>query len=288
MSNAMKKRKKALPVASELQVEETEIRLLLEGVRNCYGFDFRDYAEEPLKRRLWGAVHDADARTVSAYQDKVLHDPACLEQLLRALTAHELSLFEDPPFWEAFRAIVVPMLRTYPSVQIWVPGCATGEDAYGIAIVLHEEGVLPRTRIYATDLSEGVLQQARTGSFPRNTIAQAEESYAKSGGTKGLSQYFRLKRTHAVAAPFLGERMVFAEHSLATDGPFNEFQVIVCRSALQVLNEWLKDRVQAVFFQSLSRFGILALGAQETPKSLSGEQPYERLPGSGNLYRKMS
>lgn len=284
----MKKRKKTLPLASELQVEETEIRLLLEGVRNCYGFDFRDYAEEPLKRRLWGAVRDAGAATVSAYQEKVLHDPACLDHLLRALTAHEVSLFDDPPFWEVFRAIVVPMLRTYPSVQIWVPGCATGEDAYAIAIVLHEEGVLPRTRIYATDLSEAVLQQARAGTFSRSTIAQADESYAKSGGIHGLSQYFHLKRTSAVAAPFLVEHMVFAEHSLATDGPFNEFQVIVCRSALRALNEWLKERVQAVFFQSLSRFGILALGPHETPTSLSGEQPYEPLPGAGNLYRKVS
>src|SRR2546430_76224 len=132
-----------MQAVNEALIEETELRLLLEGVRNCYGFDFRDYAEESLKRRLWGAVRDAGAATVSAYQDKVLHDPACLDHLLRALTAHDLSLFEDPPFWEAFRAIVVPMLRTYPSVQIWVPGCATGEDAYTIAIVLHEGGSYP-------------------------------------------------------------------------------------------------------------------------------------------------
>jgi chemotaxis protein methyltransferase CheR len=283
----VKRAKKSEPV-SETLIEETEVQLLLEGLRNCYGYDFRDYAEEPLKRRLWQAVNTSGARTISGYQEKVLHDGACVQDLLRALTSSEVSLFQDPPFWEAFRAMVVPMLRTYPSVQIWVPGCSTGEDVYAIAIILHEAGILSRSRIYATDLSDGVLEQARAGWIPRSRLSQAQEQYAKSGGTRSLSEYGRVKRAQWAMAPFLKEPIVFAEHSLATDGPFNEFQVIVCRSALKAFNEWLQQRVHALFLQSLSRFGILALGDEDSLKAQLGEDSYERLPGSGNLYRKVN
>ena len=126
-----------MQAVNDALIEETELRLLLEGVRNCYGFDFRDYVAEPLKRRIWERVHAAGAQTLSGYQEKVLHEPTCMEQLLRALRDNEIGLFDDPGFWQAFRRMVVPLLRTYPSIQIWVPECAGGEDVYSLAILLH-------------------------------------------------------------------------------------------------------------------------------------------------------
>lgn len=267
-------------------VEETELHLLLEGMLNCYGFDFRDYAAEPLKRRIWERVHAEGAQTLSGYQEKILHEPACMEHLLRALRDHEIGLFDDPPFWQAFRETVVPMLRTYPSIQLWVPECAGGEDVFSLAILLHEEGVLPRTRIYATDFSEAILGKTREGAFPAARIANDVEQYFRAGGSRSFSDYFRIEREQAVVSVSLMDHIVFAEHNLVTDGPFNEFQSIVCRRALGAFNEWLQERVHDLFVESLSRFGVLALGSHESP-SVRSPRRYEQLSGIANLYRRV-
>jgi len=270
---------------NEALVEDTEIRLLLDGIVNCYGFDFRDYATEPLKRCIWERVHAEGAQTISGYQEKILHEPACMEQLLRALHSDNIGMFQDPVLWREFRAIVVPRLRTYPSIQLWVPGCSGGEEAYALAILLHEEGLLPRSRIYATDLSAVILRNAREGTYPLSRMYEYAEQYAEAGGTWAFTSYYTVDQQHAIMAPFLKEHIVFAEHNLATDGPFNEFQAILCRHAVAAFNEWLQERVHGLFLQSLSRFGILALGPHEFPKVLSGAPRYAALPG-GTLYRK--
>ena len=266
-------------------IEETEFRLLLEGVLNCYGYDFRDYDIGPLKRCIWDQVHAEGAQTLSGYQEKILHEPACMEQLLLALRGEETTLFQDAEFWQTFRAIVVPMLRTYPSIHIWVPGCAGGEDVFSLAILLNEEGLQHRVRIYATDLSEGVLKKAREGVFPLSRIADDAERYLQAGGSRTFSQYYRIERDHALFNDGIMESIVFSEHNLGTDGPFNLFQVILCRRALGAFNEWLQERVHALFMESLGRFGVLALGSDGLPKPLT--QRYERLPGILNVYRKV-
>jgi len=267
-------------------LEETELRLLLEGVRNCYGFDFRDYAAEPLKRRIWERVQAEGAQTLSGYQEKVLHEPTCMAHLLRALRDHETGLFDDPGFWLAFRRMVLPLLRTYPSIQIWVPECAAGNDVYSLAILLHEDGVLHRSRIYATDLSETVLCRTREAVVPLSRIADDTEHYLRAGGTRSFSEYYRCDGDRAVVSVPLMDRIVFAEHNLATDGPFNEFQSIVCRQALRSYNQWLQEQVHDLFLESLSRFGVLALGPDESPMVRS-KRPYEELSAVANLYRKV-
>lgn len=266
-------------------IEETEFRLLLEGVLNCYGYDFRDYEMGPLKRRIWDQVHAEGAQTLSGYQEKVLHEPACMEQLLLALREEETPLFQDVDFWQTFRAVVVPMLRTYPSIHIWVPECAGGEDVFSLAILLNEEGLQHRARIYATDLSQAVLKKAREGVFPLSRIADDAERYLQAGGRRAFSQYYRIERDHARFNGCVMELIVFAEHNLGTDGPFNLFQAILCRRALGAFNEWLQERVHVLFMESLGRFGVLALGSDGLPKPLT--QRYERLPGIPSLYRKV-
>ncbi len=267
-------------------IEETEFRLLLEGVLNCYGYDFREYDMAPLKRRIWEQVHAEGAQTLSGYQEKILHEPACLEQLLLALRAEETTLFHDAEFWQTFRAIVVPMLRTFPSIQIWVPGCAGGEDVFSLAIILKEEGLQHRARIYATDLSEAVLTKARAGIFPLSRIVDDAERYLQAGGSRVFSEYYRIERDYALVDDSVMESIVFAEHNLGTDGPFNLFQAILCRRGLGAFNEWLQERVHALFMESLSRSGVLALGIDGLPK-LPLTQRYERLPVVPNLYRKV-
>jgi chemotaxis protein methyltransferase CheR len=267
-------------------IEETEFQLLLEGVLNCYGYDFRDYDMAPLKRRIWEQVHLTGVQTLSGYQEKILHEPACMELLLLALREQETVLFRDADFWLTFRAIVVPILRTFPSIQIWVPGCAGGEDVFSLAIFLNEEGLQHRARIYATDLNEAVLKKAQAGIFPLSRIADDAERYQQAGGSRSFSEYYRVERDHALFKDCVMELIVFAEHNLGTDGPFNLFQTILCRRALGAFNEWLQERVHALFMESLSRFGVLALGIEGLPK-LPLTLRYQRLPVTPNLYRKV-
>jgi chemotaxis protein methyltransferase CheR len=276
-----------MQTVNDALLENTELRLLLDGVVNCYGFDFRDYAAEPLKRRVWERVHAEELQTISGYQEKVLHDPRCLEQLVVALSSRDTALFDDPGFWQGFRAIVVPLLKTYPSMQLWLPACATGEEAYTLAIVLHEEGLSSRYRIYATDISAIVYERGREGLFPKGQVTKAAERYLKAGGKTQLADYYAIEKKRAAMAPFLRDRIVFAEHNLATDGPFNEFQAIVCRGALGLFNEWLQERAHSLFLQSLNRFGILALGDLESPRLPAGQEGFEPLPGAAGLYRKI-
>jgi len=267
-------------------IEETEFRLLLEAMLNCYGYDFRDYDMTPLKRRIWEQVHAEGVQTLSGYQEKILHEPACMEQFLLALRDGDATLFQDAEFWQTFRASVVPILRTFPSIHIWVPECAGGDDVFSLAILLNEEGLQHRARIYATDLSQEVLKKAREGILPLNRIADDATRYLQAGGSRPFSEYYRMERDYALFNDCVMESIVFAEHNLVTDGPFNLFQAILCRRALGVFNEWLQERVHALFMKSLSRFGVLALGTDGLPKSPLTER-YERLPGVPNLYRKV-
>jgi chemotaxis protein methyltransferase CheR len=275
-----------MKAVNDALVEETEVRLLLEGVLNCYGFDFRDYAPGPLKRRIWERAHAEGMQTLSGYQEKILHDPTAMAEFLGSLRDEETRLFQDAEFWRAFRAVVVPMLRTYPSIQIWVPECGGGEDAFTLAIVLLEEGVLQRARIYATDFSETMLRNPRQGILPTNRIFEDAEKYLQAGGKGSLSDYYRIDGDLGVVRALVMEPIVFAEHTLATDAPFNEFQAIIYRRSFGSFNEWLQERVHQLFVDSLTRFGVLALGRQEAPR-LRSTGTYEPLSGGPNLYRKV-
>lgn len=172
--------------APDLALERLEIELLLEGIHRRYAFDFRDYAPASLRRRLWRRAQAERLPTLTALHDRVLHDPAVMERLLLDLSVTTTSMFRDPPFWRALREHVVPVLRTHPFVRIWSAGCSTGEEAYSIAMLLDEEGLLERSRIYATDVSEHVLERARSGLFPLARMREATQTYLQAGGTRVL------------------------------------------------------------------------------------------------------
>jgi chemotaxis protein methyltransferase CheR len=280
----------ALPVGVKAgaELERIEIDLLLEGVYRHYGLDFRGYALGSLKRRLARRMREEGTPTLSALQDKVLHDEAAMERLLVALSISVTAMFRDPSFYKAFRDKVVPLLRTYPFIRIWNAGCATGEETLSLAIVLEEEGLLERTRIYATDFNAGVVDKARQAEFPLARMRSYTENYLEAGGTGEFSRYYTADGPIARFSPSLMHNTVFAQHNLVSDGSFNEFHGILCRNVLIYFGNPLQQRVHELFHDSLVNFGVLGLGHKETIRFTPLEHCYEAIDSREKLYRRVS
>jgi chemotaxis protein methyltransferase CheR len=281
---------RALPEAEQqekVDLEAIEVDLLTQGIYQHYGFDFRDYSLPSLRRRLWKRVYAEGLSTISALQDKVLHDPACMERLLLDLSINTTAMFRDPSFYLAFRQKIVPLLRTYPFVRIWHAGCSTGEEVYSMAILLQEEGLYERSRIYATDINEAVLQRAKDGIFPLSSMQENTANYISAGGKGTFSGYYTARYDYALFRPSLRENVVFAQHNLVTDASFNHFNVIFCRNVLIYFNNQLQDRVQELFLNSMELFGILGLGKKETIRYTAVADHYEELDAVERLYRRI-
>ncbi len=273
---------------SQVDLEEIELSLLLEGVFRQYGFDFREYAPASLRRRVWRRVYAEGLSTISALQNRLLHDPACMERLLLDLSINVTSMFRDPAFYSAFRQKVVPMLRTYPFTRVWIAGCSTGEEVYSIAILLEEEGLYDRTRIYATDINEAVVERARAGVFPLDKMREYTQNYINAGGSRAFSEYYLAKYDGAQFQRSLVDNVVFAQHNLVSDRSFNEFNVIVCRNVMIYFDRALQERVHRLFYESLVTFGVLGLGHRESIRQSPHEDRYEELDPAEKLYRKVA
>ena len=279
----------ALPVGNgeELDLEQLEIELLLEGVYRRYGFDFRDYAPASLRRRVRRRMDGEQVETVSALQALLLHDPAVMGRLLLDLSVNVTAMFRDAGFFLAFRRLVVPALRTYPFSRLWVAGCSTGEEVYSLAILLAEEGLADRVRIYATDINETVIEQARRGVFPIEKMQEYTQNYIRAGGTQSFSEYYVARYDGARFAPELVDGVVWAQHNLASDAAFNEFNVITCRNVMIYFAQPLQEHVHRLFYESLAIFGVLALGQKETIRFSPHEQAFEELDPDERLYKKV-
>ncbi len=267
-------------------VETIEMQLLLEGIYRQYGYDFRGYAAGSLKRRLWARAYGEKVQTLSALQEKVLHDPAAMERLLNDLSINVTAMFRDPGFHLALREKVFPPLRTHPFVRVWVAGCSSGEEVLSIAIALREEGMLERTRIYATDMDAAILARARHGAYPLDKVRDYTRNYIAARGTQDFSAYYAVSGDQAVFDPSLLRDVVFAQHNLATDRSFNEFHLVVCRNVLIYFGRQLQDRVLSLFDESLSRRGVLALGRKETIRGTAVEDRYEAIVEAEKIYRR--
>jgi chemotaxis protein methyltransferase CheR len=273
------------PLSYDSDLERIEIELLLEGVFRHYGFDFRSYAYASIRRRLWRRIEAEGLKTVSALQERVLHQPEMMERLLLDLSINVTAMFRDPAFYLAFRQKVVPHLRTYPFIRIWHAGCSTGEEVYSMAILLEEEGLYERARIYATDINEVVVHRARAGIFPLERMQEYTENYIRAGGTRSFSEYYVAKYDGALFSPALQRNVVFSQHNLVTDRSFAEFNVILCRNVLIYFDKSLQTRVHGLFYDSLVHFGILGLGSKESLKFSQYEDCYEQI-GTEKIYRK--
>ena len=267
-------------------LEDLEIDLLLEAIFRQYGFDFRGYARSSLKRRVRAAVIAEGLATVAGLLEKTLHDARCLERLLLGLSVNVSAMFRDPRFFRALREGAVPLLRTYPFIRIWQAGCSTGEEVYSLAILLQEEGLYDRCRIYATDMNEIVLKKAREGIYPLDVMKRYTANYLDSGGTRSFSDYYTAAYDHVILRESLRERVVFSQHNLVADGVFNEFNVILCRNVMIYFTQPLQERVLDLFSRSLARFGLLGLGSHESLRFLAKDQEYEPLVAGEKLFRR--
>jgi chemotaxis protein methyltransferase CheR len=269
------------------ELERLELDLLLEAIHQRYGYDFRGYARASLRRRLWRRADLEGLRSLSGLQERILHDPLCMERLLTDLSVNVTEMFRDPPVHAALRDEVFPLLRTHPFIRIWVAGCSTGEEVVSIAISLKEKDLLDRALIYATDMDAEVLGRARLGSFPLDRLQGYTRNYLDAGGVEAFSAYYTVSGDRAVFDPALLRDVVFAQHNLATDRSFNEFHVVVCRNVLIYFGRDLQDRVLQLFDESLSRRGVLALGRKETIRGTVLEHRYEAVVETERIYRKL-
>jgi chemotaxis protein methyltransferase CheR len=277
----------AAPTHYDPGLERIEIELLLEAVHRHYGFDFRSYAYSSLRRRVWKRIESEGLGTVSALQDRVLHDADVMERLLDDLSVTVTAMFRDPGFYRTFRDAVVPILRTYPFIRIWHAGCSTGEEVYSMAILLQEEDLYDRSRVYATDMNEAVLRRARDGIFPLERMQEYTENYIRAGGRRSFSEYYTAGYRGALFDASLRRNVVFAQHNLVTDRSFSEFNVVLCRNVLIYFDKGLQSTVHRLFYDSLTTFGILALGSKESLRFSKFEDCYEPVAAPEKIYRKV-
>jgi len=246
------------------KIEDLEIQLLLEALFQHYHYDFRHYARASIKRRLVQARDQLGFASISALQERVLHDPEMLPRLLGYLTVQVSEMFRDPSYYKALREKVLPHLRTYPSLKVWIAGCSAGEELYSLAILFREEGLYERTLFYATDINPDALTAAEAGVYSLDRLRKFTENHRKSGGKSSLSDYYTAAYGHAAFDKSLRERVVFSDHSLVTDAVFAEMHLISCRNVMIYFDRVLQDRAIGLFRDSLTRKGFLGLGSKES------------------------
>ena len=268
------------------KLQSVEMQLLFEGIARAYGYDFREYAEASLRRRMLSWLAQSRFYSFGEALYHVLRDDDVFHDLLRGLTVNVTDMFRDPAVFKAIREQVVPHLRTYPFIKIWHAGCATGEEAYSMAILLDEEGLKGRYRIYATDINPDVLAKAQRGIFPLKEMKTFTQNYQKGGGKSTFSDYYTADYDHAILMPSLRESMVFASHNLAIDGEFGEMQMVLCRNVLIYFKQSLKDRAFGLFHSCLSPGGFLCLGTKETIEGRSLAAQYHEVVPRSRIYRK--
>lgn len=267
-------------------IKQIELQLLLEAIYQRYGYDFRDYAPESLERRVAVAMEKEGVSNLSSYQSKILHDPSSLDRFVGALAIHFTSMYRDPDFYLAFRRKLIPLLRTYAYIRIWVAGCSSGEEIYSLAILMHEEGLYNRCRIYATDIADSVLKAAKDGIYPLSKMKEFTRNYQLAGGEQDFSQYYTAKYVSAIFRKSLLDNVTLAQHNLVSDASFNEFNVIICRNVMIYFNRELQNRVVRLFHDSLCRFGVLGIGLQETMAYTGLEQYYSEIEHNSRIYRR--
>jgi chemotaxis protein methyltransferase CheR len=271
----------------EATPQPSEIDRLLDAVDESRGFDLRGYARASLRRRIASQMEAEGLSRPAEYAERIKADERCFRRLVRALSLHSTPMFRQPGFYAELRETVVPILRTYPSVNIWLPECSAGEQAYGTAIALREEGVLDKSRIYATCVSEDVLEVAKRGVYAADSLEAAARNYALAGGKSSLSEYVTREGAEVSVRPLLRERIVFAQHNVATDASFNEFHLIVCRDVMIYFDVATQERVFRLLHASLCRFGVVGLGTGESLRLSPHLDSYEPIGHGARLYRRI-
>lgn len=266
--------------------EEVEFKLLLEAIRLKYGYEFGGYAQSSLERRIRSVLSKFRMNDFCTLMNRILQEPDFFRNILPLLTVTTSEMFRDPPFFQALREEVIPLLKTFPSLNVWIAGCSYGQEAYSLAILLEEEGLLSRTVIFATDLNPLALKAAREGIFPVDTIQQYTRNYVEAGGLKAFSEYYTADYGYARMASHLKDNMVFSEHNLGTDGVFSEMNLILCRNVLIYFDKKLQNRVLNLFRESLRFHGFLGLGSKENLRFSNQAVFFDTVNAKQKIYQK--
>jgi chemotaxis protein methyltransferase CheR len=266
------------------EVEAEAIPPLLEAIYGRYGLDFRDYALSSLRRRVRAMLHQEHLASVDELRERVLADRDCLERVLPLLSIHTTSMFRDPDVFRVFRREVVPCLREQPYIRVWHAGCSTGEEVYSFAILLHEEGLYRRCRIYATDINAAALRRARLGVYPLAHMRDYTQHYHAAGGEEPFSDYYDAAYGYARFHPALRRNVVFGRHNLVTDTAFHSFHLVICRNVLIYFNDRLQERVLRLLHDSLEPSGFLVLGTRESLQFTAYEGDYRELSPDSRIY----
>ncbi len=268
------------------ETESVELKLLLEAIFLKYGYDFRDYAPNSLKRRIENRLVISGLGNLAEMQHKLLHEPDFFEALLLDLSINVTEMFRDPAFFKFVRSKLVPALRELPLIKVWHAGCASGEEVYSMAILLQEEGLYNRARLFATDFNQVILRKAKEGIFPMERLKTYTSNYQKAGGYESFSDYYTANYDSAVMRRGLKKNIVFASHDLATDDNFGDMDMVMCRNVLIYFNHELQDRALNLFRDSLRIGGFLCLGSKESLRFCSCAEDFEEIEPHHKIYRK--
>ncbi len=268
-----------------LDVRQIEIDLLLEAIYQRYGYDFRQYSQASIQRRLLHHLAKTEFQTISDLIPGILHDETVFTSLVLDLSVTVTEMFRDPWFYLALRRKIIPFLKTFPFINVWHAGCATGEEAYSLAILLKEEGLYDRARIYATDFNDTVLEKARARIYSLERIKEYSRNYQKAGGQRSLADYYRASYQSVILDASLQDNITFANHNLATDGVFSEMHLILCRNVLIYFDRTLQNRVLSVFRDSLCYNGFLCLGSKETIQFSSVREDFAEFAAKEKMYQ---
>ncbi|KAA0969653.1 protein-glutamate O-methyltransferase CheR [Aureimonas fodinaquatilis] len=269
------------------KIEDIEIRLLLEALYHRYHYDFRSYAMSSIRRRLRQAREQWGFATISAIQERVLHHPEMLDDLLRFLTVQVSEMFRDPSYFKAVREKVIPHLRTYPSLKIWIAGCSSGEELYSFVILFREEGLEDRTIFYATDINPDALTHAAAGIYDIERVKLFTENHRQSGGKGSLSDYYMTGYNRCILDKSLRRNVVFSDHSLVTDQVFGEMQMVSCRNVMIYFDRNLQDRAVGLFRDTLPRNGFLGLGSKETLRFSTHVESFREFVREEKIYQRI-
>ncbi len=268
------------------ELEKIELDLFLEALYRRYGYDFRRYARASIRRRARQTLEKSKRQRLGDLIPLLLQDEAFALQVVRDFSVTVTEMFRDPEFYRAVRQSVAPYLKTYPFVKVWVAGCSTGEEVYSLAILLTEEGLYSRAKIYATDINDAALQKAADGIYPLKSVRQYTANYQQAGGLASFADYYHAEYDSAIIRQELKANITFAHHNLATEDSFGEMHVVFCRNVLIYFDRSLQDRALSLFAESLTRGGFLCLGVKETLEFSPVASRFRVVDAAQRIYQK--
>ncbi len=275
-------------LSTKTNITDVELTDILEVVNKTYGYDFINYARASIHRRVQKFMDDKGFLSAIDLRIALLDNRQVFESFLKRITVNVTEMFRDPLFYKTLKQQVIPILATYPTIKIWHAGCSSGEEVFSMAVMLHEAGLLQRSKIYATDINPGNLEKAKTGIMPLEVIKEYTGNYIKAGGEQDFASYYTARYNNAIIRKDLREKIVFSQHNLVTDQVFNEFQMICCRNVMIYFNRNLQNSVLRLFYDSLSTFGYLTLGLKESLLFTEVKQEFEVISNEQKIFRRIN